>query len=108
VDAGTFLGLSTLVIILASWISASYKTGFIGYSPQSSLRDKQPKFEVDRDHVQMFCLLLASALVLNILYVLIFTREVKAVVIFSLLNTVIMSYSLTYWVLFKEKKSDTK
>ncbi|HTE58584.1 MAG TPA: hypothetical protein VK694_07655 [Verrucomicrobiae bacterium] len=105
-NAGIVLVISTAIVGLASIISASYKTGFIAFSVQSHLRDDQPKYEVDNNKTGRFAKIMLATFLLNILYGFLIVqdlREIAAVIVFSLLNTAFIAYSLVYWVLLKKK-----
>lgn len=102
-NAAQILGFSTVIILFLSWAITSYKTGIL-YSPQSSIKKDLPKYEIDKNKIQKFSLIIVMAFLLNLAYCSIFTHELLAILIFTLMNMVGVTYFLTYWVLFKEKK----
>ena len=97
--------LSTFVIIFVSWISTTFKTGLISFSPQSSVKSKHPKFEVDKSKIGRFSWAILTTLVVTSLYFLILTNEVGTALILGPLNTLFISYGLTFWLLLKERDS---
>jgi len=69
------------------------------------LKKDQPKYEIDKTKITKFLSAVLFVFVLNFLYCFIFTDDLGAVLLFSLLNMSFINYCLVYWVLFKEKKS---
>lgn len=96
------LAISLFVVIFFSWIAATFKSGFVSYSVWSLLKGDQPQFYVDKTKIKKFIALIATSLVVNGLYCLIFTKELAVIALFTVFNTVVISYALVYWVLLKE------
>jgi len=106
-DPTDVLFASSIIIMLLSLLSTSYKTGYISFSLQSLTRKDQPKFEVDMSKIGKFTGYTLGAFVLNAIYGLIILRdinEIGGILLLSLINTLFIAFGLTYWVLLKPKK----
>ena len=103
-NAGTILSISMFVTIFASWITGSYRAGLIGFSAQSALRGPHRKFQVDTSRIKIFTGVIVVAFLANLLYALLITSgDFGASALFSLINTLFMSYALAYWLLLTQK-----
>jgi hypothetical protein len=94
-------------IMFATIIAVSYKTGFVAYSVRSATRKDQPKFEIDKTAVEKFLRISVGVFILNTVYgILVFrdTTQMGGILLLSLINTIVISYGVSFWVLLKEKK----
>lgn len=66
----------------------------------------QPKLEVNNTKRATFIKALAAVLVLYALVAICITRNITLIAQFSIFNTAISGYALTYWILLKEKIVD--
>lgn len=107
-DGASILFVSSMIIMLVSLISVSYKTGFVFFSIWALSNRSRPKFEVDKKRIGKFVLLTLVVFLLNCVYGILIIRdinEIEGILILSLFNTAFIVYALAYWFLFKEKKS---
>jgi len=101
-NAEYILFTTSVIVILVSWFSSTFKSGYVGYSAWSLMKDKRPKPEVNRKKIKPFVKGLCVALLLNVVYALVITRNAAIIIEFSLFNMVFIAYALVYWVLLKD------
>jgi hypothetical protein len=103
----TFLGITTLVLLVGTLVYVSSKTGAVAYSIQSATRKNQPKFEIRKGQIGRFLGIEVIVLAVNIIYCLIVMgdiHEIGAALIMSTINAVVIGCGLAYGVLLQEKK----
>lgn len=109
-DPANILILSSGFFAVMSLLAVPFKTRIVSYSYRSMQRKDLPKFEIRKDRVFVFILISLNVFLLNVMYCLILTREVGemgAVAGYSLVNTAFICYTLSYWILLKEKKKES-
>lgn len=106
-DPSAILVLTLAVTMFMALLSVSYKTGFVFYSIWSLTRKNQPKFKVDKSKIGQFLVIVLATFQLNFIYSLLIlqsTNDVESILIFSLWNTAVIAYGLSFWMLLKEGK----
>jgi len=110
-DIKAVLIVTSAIIFLSSVIVTSYKTGFVAYSIWSFMNQDQPRFKVDKKEIGNFARVLAGVFLLNIIFGFVVVQdshETVTILVWSLVNTTVIGWSLSYWILLEEKTSNQK
>jgi|GEM_PF-2305897 len=103
--AESILVTVSILVAFVSWLSSTFKSGYLAYSPWSLLGNNHPRYKIARRKVKQFVASVCVALLLNVVLAMMITRSIVLIAEFSLFNMFFLSYSLVYFVLLEEKVS---
>jgi hypothetical protein len=108
-NPANILLLTVFVTMILTVVITSYKTGLIPFSVLSVARKSQPRFKVDNTKIGIFAVATLSIFLLNVFYCFLVLGgvnrdEMEGILIFSVWDTAVISFGLSFWILLEEKE----